>query len=211
MRLIPALTTLLFTLCHLPAQFHPVIPAGGPHLDGPYSPGLWAGDYLYISGLGPGDASGQIADGVEAQTRQVLANTKSVVEAAGLTMEHVVYTHVYLRDMTNYESLNRVYGDYFPKAPPARAVLGIAGLRGRALIDLKAVAVRHLYQKTPLQIPGFDPEEPYSPGIVTHDQVYVSAMLGRDRSSGRIPDDPAEQVQLALDGMNQVCKRQGWI
>ena len=54
---------------------------------------------------------------------------------------------------TNYESMNRVYGDYFPKAPPARAVLGIAGLRGGALIDLKAVAVRHLYQKTPVANP----------------------------------------------------------
>jgi enamine deaminase RidA (YjgF/YER057c/UK114 family) len=105
--------------------------------------------------------------------------------------------------------MNRVYGDYFSKAPPARAVLGIAGLGGGALIDLKAVAVRHLYQKSPVQIPGFDSEEPYSPGIVTHDQVYVSAMLGRDRSSGRVPEDPAEQVQLALDGMNQVLEAAG--
>ena len=209
MRLIPALTTLLFTLSHLLAQFQPVIPAGGSQVGGPYSPGLWAGDYLYVSALGPGDHSGQIPDGVEAQARQVLENTKSVIAAAGLTMEHVVYTHVYLRDIADYESMNRVYGDYFPKAPPARAVLGIAGLRGGALIDLKAVAVRHLYQKTPVQIPGFDPAEPYSPGIVTHDQVYVSAMLGRDRSSGHVPEDPAEQVQLALDGMNQVLQAAG--
>ena len=209
MRLIPALTTLLFTLSYLSAQFQPVIPAGGPHVDGPYSPGLWTGDYLYVSGLGPGDHSGRIPDGFEAQARQVLENTKSVIAAAGLTMEHVVYTHVYLRDMADYESMNRVYGDYFPKAPPARAVLGIAGLRGGALLDLKAVAVRYLYQKMPVQIPGFDPGEPYSPGIVIHDQVYVSAMLGRDRSSGRVPDDPAEQVQLALDGMNQVLQAAG--
>ena len=209
MRLIPTLTTLLFTLSCLSAQFQPVTPAGGARVDGPYSPGLWAGDYLYVSGLGPGDQNGRIPAGFEAQARQVLENTKSVIAAAGLTMDHVVYTHVYLRDMADYESMNRIYRESFPKAPPARAVLGIAGLRGGALIDLKAVAVRHLYQKTPVQIPGFDPGEPYSPGIVTHDQVYVSAMLGRDRSTGRVPEDPAEQVQLALDGMNQVLQAAG--
>jgi 2-iminobutanoate/2-iminopropanoate deaminase len=94
MRLIPALTTLLLTFSHLHAQLQPVMPAGGPHVNGPYSPGLWAGDYLYISGLGPGDDRGQIPDGIEAQARQLLENTKSVLEAAGLTMEHVVYTHL---------------------------------------------------------------------------------------------------------------------
>jgi reactive intermediate/imine deaminase len=209
MRVILILITVLFSLPCLLAQFQPVIPAGGPGADGPYSPGLWAGDYLYVSGLGPRNPDGRIPDGFEAQARQVLENTKAVVEAAGLTMEHVVYTHVYLRDMADYESMNSIYGGYFPKAPPARAVLGIAGLRDGARIDLKAVAVRHPYQKMPVQIPGFDPGEPYSPGIVTHDQVYVSAMLGRDRSSGRVPDDPAEQVQLALDGMNQVLQAAG--
>ena len=89
------------------------MPAGGPQPDGPYSPGLWAGDYLYVSGIGPRDASGKVVTGFEAQTRQVLDNVKAVVEAAGLTMEHVVYTHVYLRDMARYDDMNRVYGGYF--------------------------------------------------------------------------------------------------
>ena len=209
MRLVPLSVVLLFSLCQLPAQFQAVIPAGGPRVDGPYSPGLWAGDYLYVSGLGPSPPKGKISDGFEAQARQVLENTKAVLEATGLTMEHVVYTHVYLLDIADYDSMNRVYSEYFPKAPPARAVLGIAGLREGARIDMKAVAVRHLYQKIPVEVPGFDPGEPYSPGIVTHDQIYVSAMLGRDLSSGRVPDDPAEQVQLALDGMNQVLQAAG--
>ena len=123
MRLIPTLTTLLLTLSCLSAQFQPVTPAGGARVDGPYSPGLWAGDYLYVSGLGPGDRNGRIPAGFEAQARQVLENTKSVIVAAGLTMDHVVYTHVYLRDMADYESMNRIYRESFPKAPPARAVL----------------------------------------------------------------------------------------
>ena len=107
------------------------------------------------------------------------------MEAAGLTMEHLVYTHVYLRDMANYDALNQIYRGYFSK-PPARAVLGIAGLRDGALIDMKAVAVRHLYQKQLIQIPGFQPKDPYTPGILTHDQLYVSAMLGIEPDTGRV-------------------------
>lgn len=190
-------------------QVQPVVPSSGARPDGPYSPGLWVQDYLYVSGLGPRDASGRIASGFEAQARQVLDNVKSVVEAAGLTMEHVVYTHVYLRDMTNLDTMNRVYGPYFGKTPPARAVLGIAGLRDGALVDIKAVAVRHLHQKQAVGLPGFDPREPYTPGILTHDQMYVSAMLGRDLATGQIPADPARQVQLALDGMNKVLAAAG--
>src|SRR6478672_7210890 len=143
------------------AQFQPVVPATGARPDGPYSPGLWAQDYFYVSGMGPRDAGGRIAPGFEAQARQVMENVKRTVEAAGLTMEHLVYTHVYLRDMANYDALNQIYRGYFSK-PPARAVLGIAGLRDDALIDMKAVAVRHLYQKQLIQIPGFQPKDPYT-------------------------------------------------
>jgi reactive intermediate/imine deaminase len=192
----------------LVAQFHPVVPAAGARPDGPYSPGLWAQDYLYISGQGPREESGRVAPGFEAQARQVMENVKRTVAAAGVTMEHLVYTHVYLRDMANYDALNQIYRRYFSK-PPARAVLGVAGLRDGALIDMKAVAVRLLYQKQPVEIPGFDPKEPYSPGILTHDQLYVSAMLGADASTRRVPSDPAQQVQLALDGMNSVLAAAG--
>jgi reactive intermediate/imine deaminase len=193
----------------LAGQFQPVTPAAGPPADGPYSPGLWVQDYLYISGIGPRDASGRVPAGFAAQARQLLGNVKGVLAAAGITPEHVVYTHVYLRDLKHYAEMNAIYGQTFARNPPARAVLGVAGLRDGALIDLKAVAVRHLYQKQPVMVPGFEPGEPYTPGIVTHDQIYVSAMLGRDLATGQTPADPARQVQLALDGMNRVLAAAG--
>src|SRR5687767_5344549 len=74
----------------LVAQFNPVVPAKVARPDGPYSPGLWAQDYLYISGQGPRDAAGSIAPGFEAQARQLMENVKRTVEAAGVTMEHIV-------------------------------------------------------------------------------------------------------------------------
>lgn len=196
-------------LLPLGAQFQPVIPAAGARPDGPYSPGLWVQDYLYVSGPTPRDASGRIPSSFEAQARQVMENIKTVVLAAGLTMNHVIYTHVYLRDMADYDAMNRVYAQYFQSPHPARAVLGIAGLRDNALIDVKAVAVRHPHQKQPVALPGLDPQEPYTPAILTHDQIYVSAMLGRDLQTGQVPADPARQVQLALDGMSRVLAAAG--
>ena len=202
---------LLLSLAVLPvmAQFQPVIVAGGPPADGAYSQGMWAQDYLYVSGLGPRDAAGRLAPGFEAQARQVMENVKAVVTAAGVTMEHVAYAHVYLREMRDYGAMNRIYGEYFTKTPPARAVLGVAGLRSGALIDVKAVAVRHLYQKQPVMIAGYDPKEPYTPGILTHDQIYVSAMPGRELETGRVPTEAARQVELALDGMSRVLGAAG--
>jgi enamine deaminase RidA (YjgF/YER057c/UK114 family) len=62
---------------------------------GPYSPGILAGDFLYVSGQGARRLDGQMPDGFEEQARQCLENVKTIVVAAGLTMDHVVYTHVY--------------------------------------------------------------------------------------------------------------------
>ena len=93
-----------------------------------YSPGVDAGDYVYISGQGPRRPDGSSPATFEAQVRQALDNVKAIVESAGLTMEHVVYTQVYLQDISQYGEMNKVFAEYFAKTPPARAVLGVAGI-----------------------------------------------------------------------------------
>src|ERR1700678_4161750 len=87
-----------------------------------------AGDYIYISTQGPRGVDGALPSTFAAQARQALSHLKSVVEASGLTMDHVVYTTVYLTDMNQYLEMNRVYAEFFGKVPPARAVLGVAAL-----------------------------------------------------------------------------------
>ena len=72
---------------------------------GPYSPGVLAGDFLYVSGQGGRDAEGALPATIEGQARQTLQNVKAIVEAAGLTMEHVVYSQVYLNDMAHYDAI----------------------------------------------------------------------------------------------------------
>lgn len=185
-----------------------IVPAASPAPIGPYSPGISAGDYLYVAGQGAKTPDGKLPDTFEAQVRQTLENVKAVVEAAGLTMEHVVYTQVYLEDIGNFDPMNRVYREYFPTAPPARAVLGVAKLPGTP-VEINAVAVRELANKKVIAVAGYDPREPVSAGILTGDRLFVSGMRGRDLGTGTVPADPAAQVNLALDGVKSVVEAAG--
>src|SRR5580700_222666 len=163
-----------------------------------------AGDYIYISGQGPRGADGGLPTTFAAQVRQTLNNLKSVVETAGLTMDHVVYTTVYLTDINQYEEVNRVFGEFIGKIPPARAVLGVAGLPYPP-IQINAVAVRNLSERRAVYPPNWKSDEPFSPGILTHDRLFVSAMPG-----GKASDDPAAQVDFALDQMKAVVEAAGF-
>jgi enamine deaminase RidA (YjgF/YER057c/UK114 family) len=143
-----------------------------------------------------------------AQTRQALDNVKAVVESAGLTTEHVVYTQVYLQDIRQYDEMNKVFAEYFGKTPPARAVLGVARVP-ESPIQISAVAVRSLKDKRAVYPPNYKSEDSASPGILTHDRLFISSMAGVDPASGKVPDDPASQVDLALDRMEAVVKAAG--
>ena len=180
----------------------------GVKLAGPYSPGILTDDFLYVSGQGAKDVSGQIPADTEGQVRNVLENIKTIVEAAGLTMEHVVYTQVYLTDYSDEGPLNRVFKQYFPKAPPARSTIGIAKLPGTPL-EMSAVAIRDLSKKKIIVPPNYPANSPLSPGVIAGDRMYLAGFLGRDINTGQIPSDPAAQVQLSLDRMAQTLKAAG--
>lgn len=200
----PALLQLVLSV-----EVRPVIPKSGPPPIGPYTPGLSAGEYLYVSGQGARRADGSMPSTFEGHVRQTLENVKAIVEADGLTMDHIVYTQVYLTDVGKFAEMNRVYASYFSKAPPARATLGVAKLPAENQVEVNAVAVRNLENKKVVHLPGHDPGEPVSPGILTHDRLFVSAMRGRELTDGKVPDDPVVQVELALNGMKAVCEAAG--
>jgi reactive intermediate/imine deaminase len=173
-----------------------------------YSPGVEAGDYLYVSGQGPRRPDGSLPATFEAQVRQALDNVKSVVQAAGLTMEHVAYTQVYLEDISKYQELNQVFAEVFAKVPPARAVLGVAKLP-EPLVQINAVAVRNLADRRAIYPSNYKSDESASPAILTHDRLFLSAMPGSDPSSGKVPSDPAAQVDFALNRMKAVLESAG--
>jgi reactive intermediate/imine deaminase len=167
-----------------------------------------AGDYIYISAQGPRGANGASPATFAAQARQALNNLKSVVESAGLTMDNVVYTIVYLTDMNQYGEMNHVFGEFFGKIPPARAVLGVSALPDSP-IEINAVAVRNLLDRRAISPPGYKSDEPFSPGILTHDRLFVSAMPANASSGGAASADPAAQVDFALDQMKAVLEAAG--
>jgi len=172
------------------------------------SPGVDTGDYLYVSGQGPRGADGSIPAAADAQVRQALDNVKAILKSAGLTLENVVYVQVYLTDISLYSEMNRVFREYFPKTPPARAVLGIYAVPDPPL-QISAVAVRNLEGRKAIQPSNILSGEPVSPGILTHDRLFISSMAGVDPATGKAPDDPAAQVDLALDQLQAVVKAAG--
>jgi reactive intermediate/imine deaminase len=173
-----------------------------------YSPGVDTGDYVYISGQGPHRPDGDLPPSFEAQVRQALDNVKAIVEAAGLTMEHVVYTQVYLEDIGRYAEMNQVFAEYFTTTPPARAVLGVARVPDPP-IQISAIAARNLTERKAIYPPNYVKSDAASPGILTHDLLFVSSMSGSDPTTGKVPDDPAAQVDLALDRVQAVLKAAG--
>ena len=115
-----------------------------PEAIGPYSQAIQVGKTVYLSGQGPIDPkTQQIAPdaSIEDQTRRVLDNLKAVLVAAGLTMDHMVATTVYLKDVGEFAKMNMVYATYFKSAPPARATVEVARLPREAKIAISAIAV----------------------------------------------------------------------
>ena len=96
-----------------------------PKPAGPYSPGIIAGDFVYVSGQGPSDpATGQmVAESVQAETRQVLRNVQAILEAAGTSLANVVKCNVYLADRRDFAAMNEAYAEFFPTDPPARTTV----------------------------------------------------------------------------------------
>jgi len=113
-----------------------------PKAIGPYSPAIRTGQLLFVSGQIPLDpATGQMIDGdIAAQTRRVLDNVGALLVAGGLTFADVVRTTIFLVDMSDFTSVNEVYGTYFSAPAPARATVQVARLPKDARVEIDVIA-----------------------------------------------------------------------
>jgi len=113
-----------------------------PAAVGPYSQAVKAGELLFISGqIGIDPATGTMAEGLEAQIRQVLENIKAIVEEAGGSMASVVKATVLLRSMDDFKTMNGIYAEYFGSDPPARAAFAVSALPLGALVEIETIAL----------------------------------------------------------------------
>jgi 2-iminobutanoate/2-iminopropanoate deaminase len=110
---------------------------------GPYSQAIRSGPLVFLSGqIALDPRTGQLKGGsIEEQTAQVLDNLKAVLAAAGMTLDNVVSTTVYVTDLNDFARLNAVYGTYFKDKPPARATVQVPRLPRDAAVEISAVAV----------------------------------------------------------------------
>ncbi|MFR3790603.1 MAG: RidA family protein [Blautia massiliensis (ex Durand et al. 2017)] len=110
---------------------------------GPYVQAVDTGSTVYCSGqLGLDPATGALAEGVAAQTRQSLANLRAVLAEAGLTLADVVKTTVFVQDLGDFGTVNEVYAEAFGQTVPARSCVQVAALPKGALVEIECIAVR---------------------------------------------------------------------
>ena len=111
-----------------------------PAAIGPYSQAMVVGDLLFTSGQIPLRADGTLNDGdIETQTTQVLANLKAVIEAAGASLNKVVKTTVFMKNLDDFVTMNKIYGDTFGSHTPARSTVQVAKLPRDVLVEIEAI------------------------------------------------------------------------
>ena len=117
-----------------------------PDAIGPYVQGVDLGTFVFTSGQIPlCPQTGAVAEGIEAQTLQSLKNVKGIIEAAGFTVNNIIKTTVFVKDLGDFEAVNRVYNGFFLEHNanfPARSCVEVARLPKDVKIEIEAIAVR---------------------------------------------------------------------
>lgn len=114
-----------------------------PEAIGPYSQGVIVGDFVYTSGQIPlNPVTGELVTDIKLATKQSMENIKAILEEAGTSLNNVVKTSIFLKDLNDFEAVNEVYGTYFIENKPVRSCVQVAKLPKDAVIEIEAIAVK---------------------------------------------------------------------
>lgn len=135
----------MYTYFLSPGTVHPakqsIYSRQAPEPIGPYSQGVRSGGFIWLSGqIGIDPGTGNLTGGIEEQTTRAMENQKAVLAGAGLTFADVVQTRIYLTNLNDFTTVNRIYGTYFNDTYPARSTVQVSGLPKGALVEIEMVA-----------------------------------------------------------------------
>jgi 2-iminobutanoate/2-iminopropanoate deaminase len=115
--------------------------SNAPQAIGPYVQAMEMGDLIFTSGQIPLTTAGElVGEGIEEQTHQVLKNIQAVLLAAGSDLNHVIKTTLFIKDMNQFQIINRIYAEYFNEHKPARSCVEVARLPKDVLIEMEVIA-----------------------------------------------------------------------
>lgn len=121
----------------------PISTNNAPGAIGPYSQAIDAGAFLFISGQIPvNPANGEIPAGIAPQTAQSISNIKAILAEAGLSIDNVVKTTVFLADMNDFAAMNAVYAEHFTAPFPARSAVAVKELPKQVLVEIEVIAAK---------------------------------------------------------------------
>ena len=178
------------------------ITADGKRPTGLFSPGVMVGKTLYISGKGDYRPD----DDFPAKVENCLNEIRQTLQLAGLDMQHVVKSTVYLEDHDRYGEFNEHYAKFFPHDPPARTTLGVAQVPGPSRVEITCIAYSDLAARKRI---GEAPAGlPFSPGILAGDTLYISGK-GDQLADGSHPATFPDQVRQAMRNVETTLKQAG--
>lgn len=121
----------------------PIATTNAPGAIGPYSQAIDTGSFVFISGQIPvNPATGEVPEGIRAQAAQSISNIKAILAEAGLSIDNVVKTTVFLADMALFGEMNEVYAQEFTAPFPARSAVAVRELPKQVLVEIEVIAVR---------------------------------------------------------------------
>ncbi len=177
----------------------------------PYSPGIVAGDWVFLAGQGSRDPkTGRHPDSFEGQVRQAIENVRAVLQAGGMDLSHLTSCHVYLDDLENYARMNAVYRQVMTASPPVRTTIAVPALPDDSHIEITCLAVRETKMKQAV-FRGSPPAKPglFPPGMQAGPWLFTSGAGSRDPATGKHPEGFEAQVRQSLENLGAVLKSAG--
>jgi len=184
----------------------------GPDLKLPFSPAVKAGQFIYVAGAVATDEDGKIIPGdISVQTKRVLDNLSKVLVAAGSNIQHVASVNVYLKNVSDFQAMNKVYQTYWPKNPPARTTVQGNLVVPEALIEIAMVAIpnggeRKIIHPAPWPMAA----APYSYGILSGDTLFLAGLVSRrGKDNSIVEGDMQAQTAAVMENVGEVLNAAG--